>query len=103
MRVRVKAGMMGYYDHKRRREGDVFNIKGEHEDKNTGKIVNDFSEKWMEKVSNKIETGTAPPKKKFGPVKEEDVVSTVPVIAEEVGQVVEAPVVRKPGRPKKVV
>jgi hypothetical protein len=38
MKVRAKA--MGYYDHKRRREDDLFEIKSEKE----------FSPRWMVKV-----------------------------------------------------
>ena len=37
---KVRATQMGYYDHIRRRLGDVFVIQGEHE----------FSGRWMEKV-----------------------------------------------------
>jgi hypothetical protein len=38
--MKVKALKLGYYDNKRRREGQVFDIKNEKE----------FSEKWMEYV-----------------------------------------------------
>lgn len=34
----VKAKRLGYYDHKRRKEGDVFSLDSK----------DDFSEKWME-------------------------------------------------------
>lgn len=36
----VKAIRMGYYDHKRRKEGDVFQLDSK----------DDFSEKWMKAV-----------------------------------------------------
>lgn len=39
-RVKVRATQLGYYDHARRREGDVFVIEEK-----------DFSKTWMEKVS----------------------------------------------------
>lgn len=42
VKVRVLAGMTGYYDHARRREGDVFYID------DNGK---DFSPRWMERVA----------------------------------------------------
>lgn len=38
--IKVRALMMGYYDHIRRREGDVFVIANEQA----------FSERWMERV-----------------------------------------------------
>jgi hypothetical protein len=41
--MKVRATQMGYYDLKRRREGDVFEIKTEKE----------FSSKWMEKLDSK--------------------------------------------------
>jgi hypothetical protein len=40
-KVRVKEKQIGFYDNSRRREGDVFLIKGEHE----------FSSRWMERVA----------------------------------------------------
>ena len=40
LKVRVKDGFTGYYDHARRREGDVFIIEAK-----------DFSDRWMEKVA----------------------------------------------------
>lgn len=43
IRVRVVEGRIGYYDHSRRREGDVFTIRD----------MQDFSEKWMELVDAK--------------------------------------------------
>lgn len=39
-RLKVRATRMGYYDHARRREGDVFIVEEA-----------DFSSTWMEKVS----------------------------------------------------
>ena len=39
-RIRVRATQLGYYDDKRRREGDVFTIQNEQA----------FSAKWMERV-----------------------------------------------------
>lgn len=57
MKVRVKKDMTGYYGHKRRRNGEVFDIVGSHTVKRKdkyGKVtevkVDDFSSKWMEKV-----------------------------------------------------
>lgn len=41
---------MGYYDHKRRYQGDVFEIASEQA----------FSEKWMEKVSDDAPEGSSP-------------------------------------------
>ena len=38
--MKVKATQLGYYNHRRRREGHVFEIVNE----------KDFSKKWMEKV-----------------------------------------------------
>lgn len=77
--VKVRAIDVGYYDHKRRYEGDVFYIdgrtydadvrvyqKGDVEGKPTGPVVHkkgevvDFSSKWMELVTDKTplkETG----------------------------------------------
>jgi hypothetical protein len=40
-RIRVRATRLGYYDHARRREGDVFTIADEAA----------FSSKWMQKVA----------------------------------------------------
>lgn len=39
--IRVRATQVGYYDHARRREGDVFTVDASH-----------FSEKWMERVDH---------------------------------------------------
>lgn len=47
--MKVLAKQLGYYDHKRRREGEVFTIKAEKE----------FSHVWMEAVD-----GPAPKKAK---------------------------------------
>jgi hypothetical protein len=38
--LKVRATQTGYYDHARRREGDVFVVE-----------AHDFSEKWMERVA----------------------------------------------------
>lgn len=52
--MKVRALRLGYHDHRRRKAGDVFNIKGEHEviDPVTKqkKTVTDFSKEWMEEV-----------------------------------------------------
>jgi hypothetical protein len=68
MKVRVKKAMLGYYKHKRRRAGEVFEISDRVHPKGTilgkvildGKVIKDgkdvsgkvveFSEVWMEKV-----------------------------------------------------
>lgn len=49
-RVRVRALMIGYYDHARRRPGDVFTIDGT-TDKDGNVLA--FSDRWMERVSNR--------------------------------------------------
>jgi hypothetical protein len=41
--MRVKAIRLGYYNHKRRREGDIFDLLNEKH----------FSKHWMEKFSGK--------------------------------------------------
>lgn len=41
--MKVKATQLGYYNHQRRREGDVFQLNDE----------KSFSSKWMEKVEAK--------------------------------------------------
>ena len=48
--MKVRATQMGYYDLKRRREGDVFEIKTEKE----------FSKKWMEKLDSKSSRSRRP-------------------------------------------
>lgn len=40
--MQVKAIMTGYYDHKRRRAGDIFTIENEKQ----------FSKKWMERLDS---------------------------------------------------
>lgn len=45
MSITVKANRLGYYKHKRRKEGDVFVIKNEKE----------FSKNWMTKVESDYE------------------------------------------------
>lgn len=50
--IKVKATQLGYYEHKRRREGDVFTLV-ERKDR-FGKIMTakqQFSSKWMKKVN----------------------------------------------------
>ena len=54
MQVRVKSGMMGFYDLKRRRAGDVFSLKDPAL----------FSHRWMETAD-----GSEPPPKRPKPVK----------------------------------
>jgi hypothetical protein len=43
MGIKVKAMQLGYYGHRRRREGDVFEIESE----------NEFSKRWMKKLDAK--------------------------------------------------
>lgn len=43
--ARVRATRLGYYDHKRRREGDVFTLADSKKE---------FSERWMEYVSDDL-------------------------------------------------
>lgn len=47
IRLKVRATMLGYYDHVRRHEGDVFYIDGS---KTEAGIVPAFSHRWMEVV-----------------------------------------------------
>lgn len=58
MRVRVKAGRMGYYGLMRRREGTEFEIEK----------PEDFSEKWMEAIDVPAPV-KAPEKKADAPAK----------------------------------
>lgn len=54
--MKVRATRTGYYGHQRRRAGEVFSVKGEHEiiDPVTKakKKVTDFSKDWMEEVDD---------------------------------------------------
>lgn len=54
--MKVQATQLGYYEHKRRREGDVFELV-ERKDRH-GKVMTvnqQFSSKWMKKVSDDTE------------------------------------------------
>ena len=54
--MKVRATMLGYYNHRRRREGEVFEVFDEKA----------FSTKWMEKLDKPVEE---PAPKKKPPVK----------------------------------
>lgn len=51
--MKVKATELGYYEDKRRRPGDVFEISDEKA----------FSHKWMEKLDDSVEVPSPPPAK----------------------------------------
>lgn len=47
--MKVRATMLGFYNHRRKREGDAFTLKGVKDEK--GKVTYpDFSKKWMVEV-----------------------------------------------------
>lgn len=58
--MKVRATRLGYYNHRRRREGDIFEITDEKA----------FSNKWMEAVDGKPEK-SKPSKKSAPPVTQE--------------------------------
>ncbi len=78
--MKVKATAMGYYNHKRRRPGDVFLLKAfkrkissvdqATKTKNVKEILctpeMQFSEDWMERVDDKAKIVTVKPQKQFG-------------------------------------
>lgn len=56
--IRVQATAKGYYGHRRRKEGDVFEIESEQE----------FSEKWMRKVGDNVVSSGKVPEEPRAPV-----------------------------------
>jgi hypothetical protein len=52
--ITVRAIRLGYYGHKRRREGEEFSIRNE----------SDFSPKWMERLDDETPEREPPKKKK---------------------------------------
>lgn len=60
MGIMVRAKMLGYYDHKRRREGDEFMIASEEH----------FSNKWMTRL-DPVKNETANVENRESPVEEE--------------------------------
>lgn len=68
--MKVRATQLGYYDHRRRKPGEVFElieVKGFTKDPKTEKVSpltlspeQQFSENWMEKVDESTPVGQAP-------------------------------------------
>lgn len=79
MSIKVKAKQLGYYDLKRRREGDIFELadrKGFRKDA-SGKLTpmvvkaeDQFSEKWMERVDAHVPVQSRPRPKAFSKAQE---------------------------------
>ena len=63
MRVKVQKGRMGYYNHKRRKAGDIFDLKKD----------GDFSKKWMERVPDDTELYAKPHNVRVDPNELEEV------------------------------
>lgn len=71
MGIKVRAKELGYYDLKRRRIGDVFELvdKKGHRREGNGKLIpivikaeDQFSEKWMERVDDSVPIQSRRPK-----------------------------------------
>lgn len=97
MKVKVKDGMTGYFEHERKRAGDVFNVPDEPRREPTafemrdpdyklalgedGKLPQTYSVKWMEPAGEREEivTTSAPDalKKKHNEIKKEKAGSQV--------------------------
>lgn len=68
--MKVRATKLGYYDHRRRREGDVFEIHSEKA----------FSKLWMEKVGAPAQAPAKGSKKPIKPAVDEVGDSSVEVL-----------------------
>ena len=64
--MKVRALKLGYYDHKRRREGEEFHLFN----------AEDFSEKWMEMLEKAPAKKKVAKKKAKAAAKKEEVVSS---------------------------